>query len=257
MRRNASYSDSFIILGRHRDADDTNVLTPILVPIDQTDETQYVSLNDLSANGQGEKSEKTEPSYKSTRTGKVLCFLFVFKGSLHVFLISAFETLFYFLYVNKSENDGIMATINTYYKPLVKNCTIGWSNETKAFIQYLLQNELNRTEIDLIGDTTRDERDRYNEKLLLASIFYSVFCFSLCIITMLFVKWKRWIVPWRRIILENMFFVLILGIYEVFFFRTIIYNYTTISTAEINQQIVDGLETCTLLDASHTRLPDI
>jgi hypothetical protein len=240
MRRNASYSDSFIILGRSRDTDENNILTPILVPIDHTDETQNASVNQIP---EISPEEKRIP-YKPKRTGSVLCFLFIFKGSLHIFLISAFETLFYFLYVNKSENEGIISTINTYYKPLVENCATTWSNDTRAFIQYLFQNELNKTNIDILGDTTREQRAEYNEKLLLASVFYSVFCFGLCILTILVVKWKRWIVPWRRIILENVFFVFILGIYEVFFFRTIIYNYTTISTAEINQRIVDGLDTC-------------
>jgi hypothetical protein len=39
-------------------------------------------------------------------------------------------------------------------------------------------------------------------------------------------------------------FVLLLGLYELFFFRTIIYNYDTLSTAELNQYIVDGLARC-------------
>jgi hypothetical protein len=170
--------------------------------------------------------------------------LFTFKGSFHLLLISAFETIFYFLYVNKSENDGILHAINTYYQPLVADCSTNWSNSTRWLIQEILKYELNQTQIDAFGNHENKVRLEYNQKLLLWSAMYSVACAGICASATMYVRWKKWIIPWSKMIVENFIFVLILGLYELFFFKTIIYNYDTLSTAELNQYIVDGLAQC-------------
>ena len=150
----------------------------------------------------------------------------------------------YFLYVNKSENDGILHAINTYYQPLVADCSTNWSNSTRWLIQEILTYELNQTQIDALGNHENKVRLEYNQKLLLWSSMYSVACAGLCASVAMYVRWKKWIIPWSRMIVENFIFVLILGLYELFFFKTIIYNYDTLSTAELNQYIVDGLAQC-------------
>ena len=170
--------------------------------------------------------------------------MFIFKGSFHILLISAFETLFYFLYVNKSENQGILNTINTYYQPLVQNCQQTWGNGTKWFIRQLLTYEIDQQQIDANGNQARMSREAYNSSLLMWSSLYSVFCLVACLGATGFVWWKGWVIPWKRMLAENVLFVLLLGLYELFFFRTIIYQYDTLSTAELNQYIVDGLAQC-------------
>lgn len=232
MKRSVSYSDSFLVL--HKSDSEGGLLTPILIPTIQDYDENNLEI------------KQPEKIYQKSRSSKVLCFLFLFKGSLHLFLISAFETLFYFLYVNKSENEGILKTINTYYQPLVSNCSAGWSNETKWFISELLQIGQNQSVIDQAGLSALRERDAHNQKLLIWSCMYSVFCLVFCTGSVAYVRWNQWIVPWKRIISENLMFVLILALYEVFFFRTIIYEYSTISTSELNQYIVDGLAKCSV-----------
>jgi hypothetical protein len=213
----------------------SGLLTPILVPVGKNDKSD----------GDGEiERQNARTIYKPERSWKVLAFLFTFKGSFHLLLISAFETLFYFLYVNKSENEGIMKTIDTYYQPLVQNCSNTWSNETRWLVQELLAYQWNQTLIDASGSKAFETREAYNNKLLVWSSVYSVFCAVLCAGATTYVWWNQWIIPWKRMLAENFMFVFLLGIYEVFFFRTIIYNYQTLSTAELNQHIVDGLAEC-------------
>jgi hypothetical protein len=215
-------------------------LTPILIPT-------YHELPSSEGSLQQEDISATKNTiYKSSRSCHVLCFLFTFKGSLHLLLISAFETLFYFLYVNESENQGIQKTIDTYYQPLVQNCNSSWNPEFRWIIQEVLEKAVNLTQVDQAGFHAAKERSDYNRKLLIWSCIYSVICFTLCLAATLYVKWKRWIVPWKRMIAENLSFVLILAIYEVFFFRTIVYEYKTLSTSELNQYIIDGLASCSL-----------
>jgi hypothetical protein len=276
MRRAASYSDSFIVLRRNESLGDMNGLTPILIPTSDTDSPRPIpaltprltqpliqpaaTATDATGNIQDATSFHEEPQpleiehtiqplrrvYRPSRSCMVLTFLLTFKGSFHLLLISAFETLFYFEYVNKSENAGIVKTINTYYNPLVQDCQTTWSNTTRWLVQELLTYEINQHEADIAGIQAASARTAFNDRLVTLAAMYSVICLGLCATITGIVKWKGWIVPWRRIITENLMFVLILGLYEVFFFRTIIYQYQTISTAELNQYIVDGLATCAL-----------
>lgn len=215
MRRPPSYSDSFLVLNGGGSG---SSLTPLMIT---------------------ESEAPAEPSRWPFRIT-----LFFFKGGLHVLFISAFETAFYFLYVNRSENAGILNTLNTYYDPIVADCQGRWGNGTRWFIQQLFRWEINQTEIDAAGGAARSAREGYNQGLLVWSCMYSVICLGICMGAAGVVRWKGWEVPWRRILMEHVLFILVLGLYEVFFFRTIIYRYETLSTAELNQYLVDGLAAC-------------
>jgi hypothetical protein len=212
VKRPASYSDSYIVLAG------TNVQLEPLFP--------EIHLEPI---------EPAKPAYFN------MAVLFVIKGSLHILFISAFETFFYFFYVSKSENNGIIGTINTYYTPLVQSCN-SWSNLTKTVVMDLLK--VDKSTVDEKGDTAAAKRNTYNLYLMNWSIAYSVICFGV-FVTMLGIVYLRKItVKWKELFQEHLAFVLVLGIYEYFFFRTIIYNYTTISTDELNKYIVDGLYQC-------------
>jgi hypothetical protein len=174
------------------------------------------------------------------------CTVFAFQGSLHILFISAFETAFYFLYVNRSENAGILGAINTYYDPLVAGCQTSWSNATKAVVESLLTQELNISAIDAAGAASAGARTAYNHELMVWSSMYSVIAAGVCGTLAALARWKGWRVAWGRVVLENILFVAVLGLYEVFFFRTVIYNYETLSTPELSRYIVDGLASCAL-----------
>jgi hypothetical protein len=171
--------------------------------------------------------------------------IFILKGSLHLLFISAFETAFYFLYVNRSENEGILETLNNYYLPLVGNCQTTWSNSTKEVLAALFSYYgVNVTQIDSVGEAAAATRASYNTNLLLLSSLYSAICAGIFGASVGFSKWKKWPIEWRGILIESGLFILLLGLYEVFFFRTIIYNYETISKPELNQYLIDGLSGC-------------
>lgn len=207
MRRPPSYSDSFIVL--HNDTR----LEPLFIE---------------------------EPIKEDCAREPVL---FIFKGSLHVLFISVFETTFYFLYVNRSENTGILNTINTYYQPLIRNCRSDWSNVTRWLLNEFIH-EVNISGIDAAGKRAAWVRATYNNGLLVWSATYSMIAMAICLLVVAIVHLKNWTVPWRHIFLENMLFIVVLASYEFFFFETIIYKYVTISTPELNQYIVDGLAWC-------------
>ena len=221
MRRPPSYSDSYIVLGDAR----TPTLSPLVI-------TPLVVTPLVIA-----PLEKTPTDYLNVAV------LFVIKGSLHLLFISSFESIFYFIYVSKSEDSGILGTINTYYMPLMSACTM-WQNTTRALLLDILTMEVNRSIIDTEGLAASAKRGAYNAYLLNWSVAYSMICFGIFIAMLGIVHVKQIPVNWLHLFQEHLAFVLVLGLYEYFFFRTIIYNYTTISTSELNQYIVDGAFQC-------------
>jgi len=205
VKRPPSYSDSYIVLAG------TNIqqLEPLF------------------------REEPEKPSYIN------IAVLFVIKGSLHILFISAFESIFYFLYVSTSENNGIIATINTYYRPIVQSCS-SWSNITRSIVIDLI----NKSNVDQEGLAAAEKRNAYNHYLMNCSIAYSLVCLGIFAAMLVVVYIRKIPVKWKELFQEHLAFVIILGLYEYFFFRTIIYNYTTVSTDELNQYIVDGLYQC-------------
>jgi hypothetical protein len=71
---------------------------------------------------------------------------------------------------------------------------------------------------------------------------------STLIVVALLGRQARLRLAWKRILVENLIMVTMLGVYELVFFRTIIYNYDTMTVAELDEQIVTQLQsTCNLL----------
>jgi hypothetical protein len=228
MKRAVSYSDSFIILKHKHEDSDEDMLTPILIPTrrdipdDETERTpvppkRIGSLNALdqrsnppsprssayfSAPGSKMPKNTHEPLLRKNRGPRVMCFLLTFKLSFHLFLISGFETIFYFLFVNRTEDAGILKTIDTYYQPIVANCSNGWSNFTKSLVSEILHTLVNQTQIDEEGRLADSEQAMYNQTLLNLSIVYSGVCAVLCTGAALYGKWQQWKVPWVRMIAE-------------------------------------------------------
>ena len=222
MRRPPSYSDSFLI--RSPSLQNTPVLEPLVIP-------------DFQSIKEPEPLNLDEPPLYHTVV------LFILKGALHIFFISSFETLFYFLYVSPSENNGIKSTIDAYYKPLVQSCN-SWSNLSKALLLDIMKYEINITSVDREGIIASDSRFRYNIQLLYWSISYSLVCLIIISLMSLIIFLKKIKVEWQKLLLEHLAFVLVLALYEYFFYITIIYKYMTVSTPELNQYIIDGLYHC-------------
>ena len=252
MKRATSYSDSFLYLPNVRDAPN---LEPLLVPVEQPLQTIQAKKQKTQKQGQIQEIQEIQEIqdydiiHVYTKPGDVLIswfdtgVFFVIKGSLHIFFISTFETIFYFLYVSRSEDGGIMNTINTYYMPLIQSCDT-WSNTTRTLFLEFLEREVNKITIDAKGAAAAEARQAYNESLLYWSITYSGICLAIFVTMIGVVYWKKIRVNWIKLFAENMAFVTLLGMYEFFFFKTIIYNYKTISTDELNQYIVDDAFQC-------------
>lgn len=225
MKRGPSYSDSYHILARPG----TPVLEPLVLNAD-IDEAVIPAAEIISI------KEEHPPCYHGI-------VLFIIKGSLHIFFISTFETVFYFFFVSKSEDNGIKSAFNVYYTPLVQSCG-NWTNVTHGLLEDYISYGPNKSVIDTRGWAATSARDQQNTALLNLSGFYSVFCLAVFLIMALVARILQINVRWPKLLGEHFAFVALLGAYEYFFFRTIIYRYSTLSTDEINQYIYDGIYQC-------------
>jgi hypothetical protein len=169
------------------------------------------------------------------------------KFSFHLFLISIFETAFYFAYVSRYENRAILSLTGTYIDDLGNTCSNLTATE-HIFWNTVLGNLLNVTQIRSQAAAAAANRDSSNETLLHYSILYvsSLFLLfgGLSIGTWFFSK----PVKWREIFQENAAVMVFLAAYEYLFFRTIVIQYSLTSAPEINGDVVRELQTkCDLL----------
>ena len=212
MRRPPSYSDSFFFMPDEGDS------PPLVLP-----------------------PVPLQKSLKIKIAKRAISFLF------HILLISIFETLFFFLFISKSEDTGIQTTINGYVQGVVSQCS-AWSKNESAVISDILALFLNASNV--LSDASRagETRRFYNLMLQVQAWVYVLILMLIFTITALMYSIRDVPIKWKSVILDNVCMILLLGLYEYFFFRTIIYRYQSLSDSELDGNIVRQLQTqCGLL----------
>jgi len=229
-KRPPSYSDSYYVLNG-------NPLEPLHTPVLEPLYSEPLHVDPLHLEIKEVKEVNTsEPCYHTLVR-------FTLKGSLHLLFISSFESIFYFLFVSVSEDTGILSTVNTYYMPLLSQCS-SWSNMSRAFLKDILSMELNQTLVDSQGAQAAQKRSAFNLSLITTSSIYSLVFLAISLGMICIIRCKRIKLQWKRLFAEHLAFVVLLAGYEYFFYKTIIYRYSTISTPELNKYIIDGLYRC-------------
>jgi hypothetical protein len=159
--------------------------------------------------------------------------------SIHLLLISVFETLFFWLYVSQSEDHALISLVNTYMTGVLDSCATMTPNqraETSAIIGALI----NVTTVDSDGAAAAAIRTAYNDTLFRNSWLYVSALFTLCVLLGC-APCRNRPLPWRTLILENLALVSLLGLYEWMFFHTVALRYRAITTEELDRMVIDEL----------------
>lgn len=173
----------------------------------------------------------------------IRCISFCF----HISLISIFETLFFFHFISQSEDSGIQGTIQKYIQGILSQCN-GWSANETIIISDFLSLIMNTTQISLAASTAASDRLTHNGLLETQAWFYVTGIVVMLIAGTGVTLWNKMRIPWKRIIIENIIMVVLLGMYEIFFFKTIIYNYRSLTFEELNNNLITQLQnTCGVL----------
>jgi hypothetical protein len=168
---------------------------------------------------------------------------------IHISLISLFETVFFFQFISKSEDSGILKTIDGYVYDVADSCA-AWPANVTAAVNGLLAALVDAQNVTAASQVAATGRDDFNRNLQIQSWLYFVGITALTGAASGWAVWKKYKFHWQRVLIENIAMVTLLGIYEFVFFRTIIYNYVSLSMPEIDQHIVTILRgTCGLFQS--------
>ena len=158
--------------------------------------------------------------------------------SFHLSLISLFETIFFWTFISKSEDQALINVINGYTTGIVSSCRNLTVPDRQA-IAGLIALFLNQT---MTAETNAlDNRNAFNQGLILNSWLYTAgitAIFSCLSVSNHLCKNE---VNWRNLVLENLTLVSLLGLYELMFFSTVILKYQSISIQELDGLVINEL----------------
>ena len=135
-----------------------------------------------------------------------------------------------------------MDLINTYSGAVTATC-MNMTTEQRIITHDLVTYLFNRTEIDAAGILASTGRDDFNTGLQKNSWLYfagvaGIFT-SLAAATRVPVIRQR--IKWGKLVGENLALVTLLGLYELMFFKTVIFPYRAVSVPELDRMVADEL----------------
>lgn len=232
IRRAPSYSDSFLVL---------HTSSPI--PRNGEKGSGIFEHLDLASTTFSQLAVIESPTEQESRKG---CIPVIAEKSVsavfHIFLISIFESLFFRLFITKSEDKGILTTVQRLVGGVTNSCQT-WNMNQTAFVNGIVALFVNASEVEQQSSFAFSARSQYNMAIFTRSWIYVGALGSLTLVLLSVSLWRKWIqkAHIRQILLENMGLVTLLGLYEYMFFSTVIYNYDSISVSEIEGNIVQTL----------------
>ena len=237
-KRPPSYSDSFLFLP---EASEPLVLRRLDTNNNNHNNTS-LSLNSFSTAPPPDESNNTIPYTTCERWNSR-----ILSVSFHLLLISLFETLFFFLFVSKTEDTGLESALSSYISSTLETCA-DWSPNTTIVVNDVLSLLLNATAVQDEGQAAAQSRHRFNEGLEWIAWSYTVGLATLFVGLGVGACSCKLRIAWKRILVENSIMIALLGLYEAMFFRTIIYRYKNMTDAELTAFLVGQLQTtCGLL----------
>lgn len=171
--------------------------------------------------------------------------------SLHIALLSLFETIFFWSFVSTQESRALESVIDSYTSTLFSNCSALPIDQRISLID-LVNYLANATNVYSVAQGTQVTRTQFNDILLRTSWLYvggvSTLFGGLAGVATICRNRIRIRIQWSQILGENAAMILLLGLYEWMFFHTIVLRYQAITSSELNQRIVNTFyQECRLL----------
>jgi len=166
---------------------------------------------------------------------------YALRFSIHLSLISLFETLFFWKFVSKTEDTALITLINDYTSGFLNACA-GLSDSQRVLLRDLIDNAINPTNVSFAAITAAAQRDSINNALMQNSWFYFGGILSVVAGLSAWGKLRGYKMNWRHIVGENIALVTLLGLYEWMYFSTIILKYQAISMPELDSMVMDNFQ---------------
>ena len=161
--------------------------------------------------------------------------------SVHLSLVALFETLFFWLFVSKTEDAALIKLVNSYVGSLLSQCA-SLNGTQRALFMDVVDLFVNQTLVQSQGSAAAAGRAAFNGRLLLNSWLYVGSLVALASTLSFSAAYRRLPIQWRQLGLENLTLILILGIYEFMFFSTVVYPYESISMPELDRMLMNEID---------------
>lgn len=161
---------------------------------------------------------------------------FIFQILLHIILLSIFETLLFFKYISKIEQEIFMEKINEYLE-MVSDQDI--KHNLIEHFNFYINYQLNYPEFEeyIYGLENEyykgiERRENYNDELEKKSYNVSIFISTIFIgfLSLCFLRYK---IRLPKMVFENFVLMMCIIIYEVWFLLVIALDYKTITSNEL------------------------
>jgi len=161
----------------------------------------------------------------------------------HITLLSLLEPIFFFSYANKIETSIFIDNITSQFKnyPIANPQFFNNLRKNKilynALIQFLkdnqqpFQNYIQKSNQNALTGFQNKEAINYSINTLAFNMFHIIFAFLIIILFINFIYGNQ---HYWKILLENISLILLILLYELWFFQNIILHFIPISNQEIN-----------------------
>lgn len=161
--------------------------------------------------------------------------------TLHIALISLFETVFFWKFVSTTEDQALYGIVDDYTAKLFRSCA-ELTPIQRTDLRHLFDIFVNTTRADAAGRAAAGARAMFNGALLRQSWGYFGGLTGAVVLLAITAKLRNMDIRWRQVALENLCLVIFLGIYEYMFFRTIVFPYKSVTIPELDQYVVDEFQ---------------
>lgn len=243
LTRPISYSDSFLVLAPPTGSINNSGLARL--PSDQSLALLEPFLpRDISgqnlvlANQTQNQNQTQNPAVKYKESQLINKLISI---TVHISLISVFENIFFWQFISKSEDTALQATIDGFLQTTLSQCS-SWPQNATQFIKALFDLFVNETQIAIQANQAYQARSQINYSLFVQSWLYYVGLISFVILQACIVRCQKYKIKWKEVAMDNILLVVLLGMYEYTFFKTIAMQYINISLPELENNIVNQLQ---------------
>jgi len=181
------------------------------------------------------------PKTPVTNPWPAIIYSYSLRFSLHLTLISLFETLFFWSFISKSEDAALINLIDNYATGLLSKCTNLTINQ-QTVLKEIIDTFINQNAVDTAGIDALNERTAINNVLIRNSWIYVGALLTLFTTLSTVGHLKRYKTEWSLLIGENVALVVLLGLYEWMYFSTIVLQYQAISMPELDKMVMDKFQ---------------
>ena len=163
------------------------------------------------------------------------------KITVHLLLVSLFETFFFWYYISETENKALVNLVNGYVLNAFQSCSQLNSTE-QIIVEDLFYSIFNATQIQQQAILAHADRESFNQMLVAMSWIYVSILASVFGVVASLAKYKAWNIRWQHFFVENLSLVACLGLFEFLFFRTIVIQYKAITIDELDETVVSEFQ---------------